>query len=156
MAARLATEDLLYEAETVALKNSFDAHRLHHFAADHDKQAETLQRLFLGYFSEDKNIADNETLAVIAAEAGLDKAEAREMLAGDTYSNDVKNDINKAAALGIKGVPYFAIDDTYTISGAQGTEIFSRVLQQAWHEKYLLKTMGGTSSANACTDGTCT
>ncbi|MCW5876227.1 MAG: DsbA family oxidoreductase [Anaerolineales bacterium] len=114
--------------------NTFDAHRLAHFAATHGKQEEMLARLFKAYFTDGLNTADTETLVKLAGEAGLDAEEARAALASDQFAAEVQADITRAAQLGIHGVPFFVFEGKYAVSGAQGTGAFRQVLQQVWME----------------------
>ncbi len=114
--------------------NTFDAHRLVHYAASQGKQEAVLPRLFKAYFTDGKNTADVETLVTLAGEAGLDAEQVRAMLASDQYATEVQADISRAAQLGIHGVPFFIFEDKYAVSGAQGTEAFRQALQQVWAE----------------------
>ncbi len=114
--------------------NTFNAHRLAHFAAEHGKQEEMQTRLFKAFFTDGKNVADTETLVKLAGEVGLDKDRARAALESDSYTDAVRADIDQAARYGIHGVPFFIFDGKYAISGAQGTEAFSGALQQIWQE----------------------
>ncbi|MBX3048733.1 MAG: DsbA family oxidoreductase [Anaerolineales bacterium] len=114
--------------------NTFDAHRLVHFAASQGQQEAVLPRLFKAYFTDGENTADVETLVRLASEAGLDAEQTRAMLASDQYAAEVQADISRAAQLGIHGVPFFIFEGKYAISGAQGAEAFNRALQQVWEE----------------------
>ncbi|MCW5732919.1 MAG: DsbA family oxidoreductase [Enhydrobacter sp.] len=114
--------------------NTFDAHRLVHFAASQGQQEAVLPRLFKAYFTDGQNTADVETLVRLAGEAGLDTEQTRAMLASDQYAAEVQADISRAAQLGIHGVPFFIFEGKYAISGAQGAEAFSQALQQVWAE----------------------
>lgn len=114
--------------------NTFDGHRLVHFAAQHGKQADMLARLFKAYFTDGKNVADIDTLVGLATETGLDGDVARQMLESDENKDAVQADIAQAAQYGIQGVPFFIFEGKYAISGAQGAEAFSQALQQIWQE----------------------
>lgn len=118
--------------------NTFDAHRLAHYAAAHGKQAEMLARLFKAYFTDGLNTADGETLVRLAGEVGLDEDAARQVLASGKYTADVQADIQQAAFYGIHGVPFFIFENKYAISGAQGTDAFRRALEQIWQELHPL------------------
>jgi predicted DsbA family dithiol-disulfide isomerase len=114
--------------------NTFKAHRLAHFAAEHGKQEEMQTRLFKAFFTDGQNVADTDALVEMAGEVGLDKEQARQALESDAYADSVRADIEQAASYGIHGVPFFIFDGKYAISGAQGTEAFSGALQQIWQE----------------------
>ncbi len=116
--------------------NSFAAHRLIHLAAKDGKQSEIIQRLFKAYFKDGKNIASMDTLTELGADVGLDAEQTRTTLEKDTYTDEVQKDIAQATQYGIHGVPFFIIDNKYTISGAQGINVFSEALQKAWKETH--------------------
>lgn len=126
---------LLYDFDKAIVANSFDAHRLSHFAKKHGKQDAMEEHLFKAYFTEGKNTADHETLIQLASEIGLNADEVRTMLAGNDFSDDVNNDIYEAQQVGAQGVPFFVFDNKYAVSGAQPSELFSDVLQKVWEEK---------------------
>ncbi len=54
------------------------------------------------------------------------------MLAGREYENAVLDDITMARRLGANGVPFFVINRTYGISGAQSPETFLHALRTAY------------------------
>lgn len=151
---RAADEGLTYDMDAVVPVSSFDAHRLIHFATVHGKQDEAMQRLFAAYFTNGESIADHDVLLSIAEEIDLDTAASKALIESDDYADAVRKDIADAASKGITGVPFFIVDDTYAISGAQGVETFSQALQQIWHETHPLKTIGKTN-ADTCVDGVC-
>lgn len=126
---------LTYNLETAVVANSFDAHRLSHFAKYHDRQDDLEERLFKAYFTEGKNTADHETLVQIAAESGLDAGAVRTMLAGNEYTEDVERDIYEAQQVGARGVPFFVFNNKYAISGAQPSSLFLQVLNKIAEEE---------------------
>jgi predicted DsbA family dithiol-disulfide isomerase len=65
---------------------------------------------------------------------GINTSEARAVLSGDAYADEVKADIEQARALGIEGVPFFAIDQKYGVSGAQPSNVLGEMLERAWAE----------------------
>lgn len=123
-----------YHFDIVIPANSFNAHRLSHLAAAHGLQNEMEERLFAAYFTEGKNIDDDDTLVALGKEIGLPEVEIREMLKNDLYADEVKQDITRARQVGVQGVPFFVINHKYAVSGAQPTEVFLNALQQAYSE----------------------
>jgi predicted DsbA family dithiol-disulfide isomerase len=115
--------------------NSFDAHRLLHLAAEHGLADALKERLLRGYFSEGEPVGDPAALARLALEAGLPAAEVDDVLAGHRYAEAVRADEQQAQALGATAVPFFVIDETYGIAGAQPPEVFTNVLERAWSER---------------------
>lgn len=145
---------LRFEVDAAKIVNTFDGHRLIHFAAAHDKASEMSDRLYKAYFADGLSVADTETLIQLAGEVGLDEADVRTALTGDTYADAVRADIQLAATYGISGVPFFIFGDKYGVSGAQGVEAFGEVLSKVWHENNPPQ-MVGANNANACQDGVC-
>lgn len=112
--------------------NTFDAHRLIHLGAARGIQDAVKERLLLATFTEGETIGERATLLRLAVDAGLDEAEATAVLDGDAYADDVREDEVRAAAMDISAVPFFVIDGTFGIPGAQPTDTFLSVLQRAW------------------------
>ncbi|MFI5257134.1 MAG: DsbA family oxidoreductase, partial [Gemmatimonadales bacterium] len=90
--------------------NTFDAHRLLHLAAASGRAPALKERLMKGYFTEGVAVGDAAELARLAAEVGIDEAEARAVLASDRFAAEVRADEARARSFGISGVPFFAID----------------------------------------------
>ncbi|GCF08077.1 DsbA family oxidoreductase [Dictyobacter arantiisoli] len=151
-----AKEGLEYHLDQIQMTNTFDAHRLIHLAAHHGLQDVAKERLLKAYFVEARNVGEIDTLVQLASEIGLDAEEARTALSSDTYADAVRTDEERAHVFGITGVPFFAIDEKYGISGAQPTDVFSRALKQSWTESHPLVAFGDVSvGAGTCTDDSC-
>jgi predicted DsbA family dithiol-disulfide isomerase len=129
-----AGEGLDVHLATTRSGNSFDAHRLIHLGASERPDADMEERLFAAYFTANEAIGDRDTLARIAVDAGLDAARVAEVLDGDEFAAAVRAEEAEARRLGANGVPFYVIDRTYGISGAQPVETFSAALAQAWVE----------------------
>ena len=112
--------------------NTFDAHRLLHLAAAHDRQDALKERLLRAYHTEGQPIGDPETLERLAVEVGLPADEVRELLAGERYAAEVRDDERTAASFGISGVPFFVVDRSLAASGAQSPEILGQLLSRGW------------------------
>jgi predicted DsbA family dithiol-disulfide isomerase len=112
--------------------NTLDAHQLVHLASDRGLAEPMLERLYRAYFTEQRSVFDRDTLVELAADAGLDQADARQALAAELYADAVAADLTDARTLGISGVPFVVIDGRYGISGAQSIEVFGQALQRAW------------------------
>ena len=110
--------------------NTFEAHRLMWFSQQHKKQDDLAEGLFHAYFSEGRDIGDGQTLVDIAAEIGLDRDATRQFLASDQGVEVVREEEATGHGLGIQGVPYFVLNGTYAISGAQSPDIFVSALQK--------------------------
>jgi predicted DsbA family dithiol-disulfide isomerase len=110
--------------------NTFDAHRLLHWAGLAGRQAELKLKLFEAYFSNGQNPSDAPTLVAIAASAGLDADAAHEVLASGAYADDVRRDEAHWRDQGINAVPSIIIDGKYMITGGQPVEAFERALRR--------------------------
>ena len=131
MTEMAAAEGLEFRFDRSRGGNTFDAHRLIHLAATSGHQAAAKERLMRGYFTEGEAIADPETLVRLVAEVGVDADEARDVLAGDRFADDVREDELLATRLGIQGVPFFVLDRRLGVSGAQPPEVLVGALERA-------------------------
>lgn len=112
--------------------NTFDTHRLLHFATARQLGDRATERIMRAYFSEGLAIGDHAALARLAPEFGIAESEALALLDSDAYSGAVRADEARAAGFGIAGVPFFVFDERTGISGAQPVAAFAGALQQAW------------------------
>ena len=152
-----AAEGLDYRFDTLRPANTFLAHQLIHFAAEHGRQGEMKERLLRAYFSEGAVMSDVDTLVRLAAEVGLDGAAARAALEAGTHAGAVRADEAQARQLGISGVPFFVLGGKYGVSGAQSPEVLGSALGQLWAETHPapLTMMGTGAPAEGCEDGAC-
>ena len=112
--------------------NTFDAHRLLHWAdeVDADKQRALKKSLFKAYFTDGLNPSDPELLVRLAGEAGLDTQRARQIVEGDEFAAATRARERLYTGAGIHSVPAIIIDNKHLISGGQPAEIFERALRQ--------------------------
>ena len=155
-----ATVGLTYHFDEMQPSNTFDAHRLTKYAKTLGKDGEVTEALLHGYFTESKQLSDEEILAEIAESAGINRQDALEIIRDkESFAKDVRNDEETAKKLGISGVPFFVINQKYAISGAQPTETFIGALEQVWQEENEttgLKPLSSNGSNGAvCTDDSC-
>ncbi|MBU6476540.1 MAG: DsbA family oxidoreductase [Xanthomonadaceae bacterium] len=112
--------------------NTFDAHRLLHWAGlqDPGKAVALKQGLFRAYFTDNQNVADRDVLARIAGDAGLDANEARRVLESDQYADEVHAQERRWQQAGIHSVPAAIVNGQYLISGGQPPEVFESALRE--------------------------
>ncbi len=110
--------------------NTFDAHRLLHWAGLEGRQSELKHALLRAYFSEGRNVSDRDTLVAIAAGAGLDAVRAREVLDSGEYAAEVREAEDFFRRNGINGVPAVIIERKHLISGGQPVDVFERALRE--------------------------
>lgn len=130
-----ANAGLEYRFDLLQHTNTVKAHELLHFANAEGRQHEMAERLMSAYFTEGRHVGRVDDLVALAAEVGLDADAARDALESNRHLADVRADQAQAQAYGIQGVPFFVIDGTYGVSGAQPPEAFAQIARQVWAEK---------------------
>lgn len=126
-----ADEGLAYDFAALQHTNTVLAHQLLHLARSHGQQAAMKERLLAAYFVEGRHVGRVADLADLAAEVGLDREEVVAALEGGAHLDDVRADQQRALELGIRGVPFFVLDDRLGVSGAQDPEVLLGALRQA-------------------------
>jgi predicted DsbA family dithiol-disulfide isomerase len=115
--------------------NTFDCHRLLHWAGLHGQQPALKLALFTTHFSDGRDLGDPEVLVAAAASAGLDAVAARDVLASGAYADDVRRDERFWREQGISAVPAVVIDGKYLITGGQPVEAFEKAIRSIAAEK---------------------
>lgn len=110
--------------------NTFDAHRLLHWAESEGRQRELKRALFAAYFTEGRNPSDREVLIDVARQAGLDPDGARQVLESGQFADQVRQVEQRYGQLGIRAVPSVIINDKYLIQGGQPVEVFEQALRK--------------------------
>ncbi len=158
MTSLAASVGLEYHLDQARAGNTFDAHRLIHLAAAHGLGGVMKERLLRAYFTEGKPVGDHDTLRELAVDVGLEEHEVTELLASDEFASAVRADESRATALGATGVPFFVIDETYGVAGAQGADALLGALERAWADSHPLTVLtpeGASPGDGACVDGSC-
>lgn len=114
--------------------NTFDAHRLLHWAGLEGRQVALKHALLHAYFTEGQDPSDHEVLVRLAGEAGLDTVRARQILESGTYADETREQQRRYLDRGIHSVPAIIINDRYLIQGGQPVEVFERALRQVAQE----------------------
>jgi predicted DsbA family dithiol-disulfide isomerase len=109
--------------------NTFDAHRLLHWAGLEGHQSELKHALFEAYFTNGQNPGDHDVLVAAAAKVGLDADAAREVLTSGRYADEVRAAEDGYRSKGIDAVPAIIVNDKYLISGGQPAEVFEEALR---------------------------
>ena len=110
--------------------NTFDAHRLLHWAEGEGRQHELKQALFKAYFTDGQDPSDTALLVRVAGEVGLDTTRARQVLDSGEFADDVRQQERFYQQQGIHAVPAVIIDDRHLIQGGQPAEVFEQALRQ--------------------------
>jgi predicted DsbA family dithiol-disulfide isomerase len=128
MRGLLAAEGLPYAPEKAISANTRDAHRVITLAGETGVQDAVVDRLFRAYHAEGRDLNDHGTLAELAAEARLDGV--AEMLAAGDGDAEVTEQLERARAVGVTGVPFYVFEDQWAVSGAQSAEFFEGALRE--------------------------
>ncbi|QGQ23932.1 DsbA family oxidoreductase [Gimesia benthica] len=111
--------------------NTVDAHRLICLADQHGCQDAVVEALFRAYFTEGRDIGKREALIDVGSETGLDRQAAESMLDSDEGLDVISNAREMSNQYGVDGVPFFIINQKLTLAGAQNSEVFVEVFQNA-------------------------
>jgi predicted DsbA family dithiol-disulfide isomerase len=109
--------------------NTFDAHRLLHWAEEQGRQRALKLALFETYFTKGESPGDHAVLARVAGEVGLDAAAAAAVLASDAYAEAVREREAFYLGQGVQAVPAVIINGKHLISGGQPPEVFEQALR---------------------------
>lgn len=115
--------------------NTFDAHRLLHWAGLEGRQVALKRALLQAYHGRGDNVADTAVLIAAAQAAGLDAEQASEVLARGAYADEVRAAERHWQDAGISSVPAVILNDRYLISGGQPPEVFEQALRQVLEEE---------------------
>jgi len=110
--------------------NTFDAHRLIHWAGLEGKQREMKHALLKAYHGRNENPGAHDVLLRAAEEVGLDADRAREVIESDRYAAEVRAEERHWQQLGVNSVPSVIINDRHLIQGGQPPEVFEQALRQ--------------------------
>lgn len=111
--------------------NTFDLHRVMHFAEESGKGLGFFSRVQDRFFAGEINPYDADTLVDVAESLGLPWARVREVLTGDEYADAVRADVAEGVSLGARGVPFTVFGRRLAASGAQTVAAYGRALDQA-------------------------
>ncbi len=110
--------------------NTIDAHRLIWYAGQHDVQDATMEAVFKAYFIQGLDIGDHTILGDCAAEAGLDRTQVLQFLAGNVADREMRAADQAAREAGVSGVPSFFLDGYGLFSGAMPADTIADALRR--------------------------
>lgn len=138
--AAAARENILVRGEALGftfnmdkrgrIYNTFNAHRLLHWAEAEGKQIALKWALLSAYFTDGENPSDLDLLVRVAASVGLDAARAQAILDSDEFAEEVRAQERFYQQAGINSVPAIILNDQHLISGGQPPEVFEQALRQ--------------------------
>jgi len=115
--------------DKMRMVNTFDAHRLLHWAGETGKQTALKLALFKAHFTDGENVSDHETLVSVAASVGLDEKRARDLLSTNLFAEEVRTTEAEWQDRFITGVPAFIFNKKFMVPGAQETEVFANIIE---------------------------
>ena len=120
---------LEYKLSKAIPANSFNAHRLSHFAKTQGLQEQMEERIFKAYFMEGKNIDHIPTLTGLAIEVGLNTSGVKDVLESTKYTDQVNHDLIEARQTGITSVPRYIFNANSKVSGTQTSKVYLHMLE---------------------------
>jgi predicted DsbA family dithiol-disulfide isomerase len=133
--SQAAGEGLDFRLDAQRSGTTFDGHRVVHLATEHGLGDQMKERLLRAYFTDGMLISDHDSLLALGMEVGLPEDELREVLAGDRFAEEVRDDERTASELGITAVPTFVVDRARGVSGAQAPELLLKLLRVGWDSR---------------------
>lgn len=109
--------------------NTFDAHRLLHWAKEQNKQTELKLAFFDLYFKQSGNPSDHQQLLKTVELVGLEPGLAKQVLDSNQYEQEVRKLQHHYQTLGISSVPAVIVNNKHLISGGQPVEVFEQALR---------------------------
>lgn len=116
--------------------NTFDAHRIIHWAKAWGKDLAVKKALFTAYFTENKNPGDHQLLAGICEKLGLDHEEALRVLESGKFTDEVRQEITLWKSRGVSAVPTIRLQEKQTFTGAQTVSAFKQAIQSSLEGGY--------------------
>lgn len=116
--------------EDMRMHNTFDAHQLLHWADTLGRQHDLKMALFTAHFTDGRNLSDKAVLADVAGEIGLDRDAALAVLEDQRFASEVRQEQSFWIQQGIRGVPAMVFDRQHLVTGAQGVENYTDILNQ--------------------------
>ena len=114
--------------------NTFDAHRLLHWAGIEGKQLPLKLALMQAYHSDGKDPSNRDVLVEAAQTVGLDADQARDVLDSGRYADEVRAEERDFQALGIQSVPSIIFNRRYLVTGGQPVEAFQQAIKEVLAE----------------------
>ncbi len=113
---------------TKRIYNTRLAHEATEYARDHERHIEFHRAVFQKVYGKGEDISKWDVLRAAAEEAGLDADEMQREVESGKYKRRVEEEVQRAYAMGVSGVPTYVINNKYALVGAQPYEVFKRAL----------------------------
>lgn len=151
-----AEEDIDFQWQQAKPGNTFNMHRLMHYAKTQGLASILGERFMHAYFTEGQAIGDTQVVAQLAIEAGLEEQAVWAVLQSDQFAKEVRADEQLAMDLRIRGVPFIVFADKIAIPGALPRAAFRETLQKINAEQIAaLPLSTSNNQGDICEDGVC-
>lgn len=115
--------------------NTFAAHQLLGWAQEQGQQHPLKLALFEAHFTNQRDVSDIDVLVEVAAEVGLDPVQAREVLTTGSHDEQTRTQQKFWTERGISGVPLMVFEGKYLLTGAQGVDAYTQILEKVLKEQ---------------------
>lgn len=130
--------------------NTFKAHKVMQFAKTKNLGTELFDLYYINHFVEGKDLSDESVLIAGAVALGMDKEAVISVLENDDYGLSVRNDEAWAKQNGVRGVPFYLIDDQVSLSGAQPIETFKEAINHVISLNFSKASEGMVCGPDGC------
>ena len=120
-----------FKFDEALIYNTQDAHRLIQWSKTFDKSIALEKALLHAYFCDGIDLSKQQNLLKIIEDVGLDCEKAKEIIEKEEFSEEINLDIERAKSLGVRGVPFFLINEKTAVSGYQEDGEFEKLLSSA-------------------------
>jgi predicted DsbA family dithiol-disulfide isomerase len=110
--------------------NTFDAHRLLHWAETEGRQLQLKEALFKANFTDQLSTSDHDVLVNAAKAAGLDEQRARDILTSGEFADEVRREEAVWRNRGINAVPSVIFNQRWMIQGGQPPQVFEQAIRE--------------------------
>lgn len=117
-------------SDQARIYNTFDAHKLLHYAQTMGVQLALKLALFDAYFTQRLDISNQEVLIQLGVDVGLSEDQCRSVLSDTDLDKDVRGELQNFINLGVTSVPTFIFDQKYSVNGAQEPQVLQQVIEQ--------------------------
>lgn len=147
------TIGLNYNLDSLIPTNTLDALRIGLYAQEKGKAKEWTTRIYSAYLTEGLDIGDTQTLADLGSETGLDHDEILRILSGDQYKSQVRSERKYAEGLGIKGTPFFVMNNKHGVPGVRSKDDLLKLLNSIWMEENTMVISDETEGQSCSSEG---
>lgn len=148
------TIGVTFDYDHMKMTSTYDAHRLAKWSNQFGLESAFTERLMKAYFVDGLNISNHTTLIDLAKEVGLDELGAHSVLENNRYEEAVVEDLRLAEAIRIQSVPFFILNNQFTLVGLKTETYYEKVLNHLYNEELTQRKLR-SSKTEVCTGEGC-